>query len=108
MERKFGLDQNILDALNAIFARYAPIEQVLVYGSRATKEYKDHSDIDLAVGGIKITQQIFAKIWNEINDLPIVFKVDVVHLETLSNHALKEEIIKHGKILYQKPAGFSD
>lgn len=47
----FGLQQKHIDAINACFAQYPQIEQVILYGSRAKGNYKNGSDIDLTIVG---------------------------------------------------------
>lgn len=96
---KFGLHKNILDDIDAVIKKFPKVEKVLVYGSRATGTYKNYSDIDLAIFSKNLTPQEFSNLWNQLNDLPIIFKIDVVHFEELGNEDLKKEILATGKIL---------
>ena len=54
-----GLDENTIKIIRDIGKQYAGIEKILLFGSRASGDYKETSDIDLAISG-DITQ---ADIW---------------------------------------------
>ncbi|MBS3779596.1 MAG: nucleotidyltransferase domain-containing protein, partial [Desulfovermiculus sp.] len=45
----FGLDERTLEKLRSVFARYEPVQEVIIYGSRAKGTYVPSSDIDLVV-----------------------------------------------------------
>ena len=47
--QRFGLDANIIQAIKDIVAKYPQVEKAVMFGSRASGQFKDHSDIDLAV-----------------------------------------------------------
>lgn len=97
---KFGLSLEIIKDFQAVFAHYPQVEKVLIFGSRAKDSWKDGSDIDLAIFGSKLTDEDFTKLWNEIDDLPLIFKVDCIHWDKLANLQLKEKILQEGKIFY--------
>lgn len=101
---KYGLSELVTDQLLAIFAHYSDIEAVYLFGSRATGQYRDGSDIDLAVCAPTMPSHVFSRLWNEVDALPIVFKVDCLHFEQLENEALKEKILREGVRFYPSPA----
>ncbi|HMX53719.1 MAG TPA: nucleotidyltransferase domain-containing protein, partial [Plasticicumulans sp.] len=79
----FGLSAEILEWLRTVFARYPGIERVLVFGSRAKGTYRNASDIDLAVLAPGMDDETFAQLWNDLDDLPLVFTLDVLHWDRL-------------------------
>ena len=97
---KFGLSESILDELTGVFARYSEIERVLIFGSRAKGTFRDGSDIDLAIFAPNISQQQIVKLWMELDGLPILFKMDVLHWDNLANTRLKDKILQEGRVLY--------
>jgi proline iminopeptidase len=99
----FGLSPAIIASLRAIFAKYRAIEKVLIFGSRAKGTAKPSSDIDLAVFAPAMSAQQFTELWSELDNLPLVFKLDVLHWDTLDNGDLKAKIKSEGKKIY--PAG---
>ena len=96
----FGLSGDVRAELTSVFHRYPEIEQVRIFGSRATANYGSGSDIDLAVLAPSMTNDRFTQLWNDIDALPLVFKVDLLHWDTLANLALKEKIMREGLLFY--------
>lgn len=74
----FGLSAEILDWLRAVFVRYPDIDRVLIFGSRARGNYRNASDIDLAVLAPRMDDASFTRLWSELDDLPLVFTLDVL------------------------------
>ena len=75
-ERAFGLLSTTLEKLNSVFAQYAAIDSVLIYGSRAKGNYRAGSDIDLTIEGSEIS---FAE-FMQIDDLMLPYTVDLSQL----------------------------
>lgn len=96
----FGLSPTIIADIQAVFAQFPEIEKVLIFGSRAKGTWKDGSDIDLAVIAPNLSDKAFTALWNAIDDLPVVFKIDCLHWDRTSNQTLKNKILKEGKIFY--------
>ena len=64
-----------------IFAKYLDISRykVFIFGSRASGKGDERSDIDIGIQGLqKIPLEAMAKIREEIEELPILYKIDVV------------------------------
>ena len=93
---RYGLSEAVINDLRRVFSDFSEIERVLIFGSRAKGTFKDGSDIDLAVVAPTLTEQGFAALWNAVDDLPIVFKVDLLHWDRLSNQVLKEAASQQG------------
>ena len=105
MALSFGLSDSILDDLRRVFSSYPEIEQVLIFGSRAKGTFKNGSDIDLAVFAPTLSEQDFTRLWNELDALPLVFKMDVLHWDRLGNERLKNRIPVEGKVFYPERGG---
>lgn len=97
--QRFGLDTSIIDGIKEVLATYPQVEKVVIFGSRATGRFKDHSDIDLAVFAPHLSDTEFSLLWEKITNLPIIFKMDALHFDRLNNPALKEKILREGKEL---------
>lgn len=93
----FGLAERHYHDIVRVFASYQTIEQVLIFGSRAKGSHKPYSDIDLAVVAPKMSDLEFTKLWNELDSLELVFKLDLLHWDRLGQQNLKDSILKHGK-----------
>jgi predicted nucleotidyltransferase len=89
-----------MQTLSDIFNKYKDVKKVLLFGSRANGLYHSGSDIDMAILDENIPYQLVRKIKNDISDSSLPYHVDLVNYSTLTNPALKEHIIRVGKILY--------
>ncbi len=72
--------------------------QVILFGSRAKGTERERSDIDIAVRGVS---DILA-LQEEIEDIPSLYKVDLVDLDECRNPLLLEDIEKYGREIYKK------
>lgn len=103
MKDKFGLDEKIIEELKKIFAKYEEIEKVCIFGSRAKGTYKETSDIDIAMFGDNITHSINTNVYYDIENLYLVYKVDLLNFNSLKNgDKLKENILKEGVEIYAR------
>lgn len=98
---KFGLSDRVLKQINDVLAQHPKIDKAVVFGSRAKGTEKPGSDIDLAIFAPEIDDSEFASLWAELDDLPILFKMDLVHFEQLTRPALRDEIVAEGVPLHE-------
>lgn len=68
---------------------------IILFGSRARGDYKETSDIDLAVLNV-ISKDEQYKIMNEIDLLDIVYKIDIVFIDSNTKQELVESIKRDG------------
>lgn len=92
-----GIKQEVIDEICNI-ARNCNIDKVILFGSRARGDYKDRSDIDLAVSGGKV--DIFAITVDE--ETSTLLKYDIVNLNASIQEELLESIQKEGITVYEK------
>ncbi len=95
-----GLSPFVIRTLQRVFAQYPAIRQVRVFGSRAEGRQSPGSDIDLAIFAPDMDEKTFARLWADIDEQPIAFKMDVLHADKLNNTALKHDIETHGISIY--------
>lgn len=99
---KFGLLDSDFEFLSNLFQKYASINEVIIFGSRAKGNYKNGSDVDLAIKSITIENQEINEIDNELNEnsnLP--YKFDIVHYEKIQTPEFKEHIDRVGKVIFK-------
>ena len=99
----FGLAKRHYHDIVRVLSSYPQIERVLIFGSRAKGTEKPHSDIDLAVVAPDMTESEFSRLLDDLDALDLVFKLDVLHLDTLSQQKLRQSILTHGKLYYPLP-----
>ncbi len=92
-----GIKQKVIDEIRAIAKTY-DVAVVKLFGSRARGDYKDRSDIDLAVYGGK-TAQFTLAVDEETSTL---LKYDIVDMDASLQQELRQSIEREGKIIYEK------
>lgn len=93
----FGLSDALIREIIAIADAHG-IERVILFGSRARGDYRETSDIDLAVTGGDIDG--FAVDIEE--DTETLLKFDVVNLNGSVQDDLRRSIEREGRIIYEK------
>ena len=101
-DSQYGVSQSIWRQILKTCFSFPDVKRVILYGSRATGSYRQGSDIDLAIDAPLMTDREFAQLWNAVDDLPIVFSMDVVHLQKLQNEALLQPIHNNGVSLQEE------
>ncbi len=103
MENKFGLLPSDISAIIGVLQKDAGVQQAIIFGSRAKGNYKQGSDVDIALFGDEKQSFNLSNIQYLLNEeLPLPYKFDVLNYHTLSNPLLKEHINRVGKLLYEK------
>lgn len=98
---KYGLSDSVIFDLQSVFRAFPEIEEVKIFGSRAKGNYREGSDIDLAL--ISKAPIPFADIMDiniKINDLGLLYKVDLVDYSKKKGTPLGSHIDRVGKPLY--------
>lgn len=99
---KFGLLDSDLVFLSNLFQKYTSIDEVIIFGSRAKGNYKNGSDVDLAIKSRSIEQVKINEIDNELNENSILpYKFDIVHYEKIQTTELKDHIDRVGKVIFK-------
>jgi len=103
----FGLSAAILDELRLVFSRFSAVDRVLIYGSRARGDFRPGSDIDLLVLAPTMAAPELARLWMALDDLPIIFRLDVSLCQEVDNPKLMRNMLADGVTLYQGVAAVS-
>ena len=88
---KFGLTEKEIMLLESLFEKTLGIETVFIYGSRAKGNYKKTSDIDLSVHFAQNAEKNMAILKSELEDLPIIYSIDIVDEEEIETGKFKSE-----------------
>lgn len=101
--KDFGLTKNIIDSFKKIFSKYPEIEKACIFGSRAKGNFKETSDIDIVLYGNSLTHTLNTKIFYDLENLYLIYKIDLINFNTLKDDdKLKENILKEGVEIYAK------
>ncbi len=68
-------------------------KEVILYGSRAKGTARERSDIDIAVSGA----ENFDILVEKVEELPTLYSVDLVNMDTCKNQLLLEDIRQYGQ-----------
>ena len=74
---KFGLDEEVIEKLQNVFANYDDIKKVIIYGSRAKGNYRKGSDIDLVLFGQNLSFDILSRLDEKIDNLYLPYLFDI-------------------------------
>ena len=98
---KFGLSDTVIKELQDVFRRYTNIEKVLIFGSRSKGNFREGSDIDLAVIGQGIDYNQLLSILCEIDDLELLYSVDLLDYQKKKGTPIGDHIDRVGQIFYE-------
>lgn len=89
--------ETIIAEVRTIILRHAKPERIWLYGSRASGEASDSSDIDIA-----FLDNNFKEDWlieEEVDKLPTLLKIDIKNIAT-AEERFRQRIFSTGKVLY--------
>ena len=89
--------EEILKEIVRLCEKYGA-RQAVLFGSRAKGTAQERSDFDIAVSGV----QAFEELQEELEDLPTLYSIDLVDLDTCGNTLLLEDIAEYGRKIYEK------
>lgn len=96
------LSEPARQTLVAIARAVPEVQQLILFGSRATGMARPESDIDLAVSGPGLTPAAVASMWQAIDDSDLLYTVDLVHLHPQVDAALRAAIKREGVVLWSR------
>ncbi len=77
----------------ADLCRQFQAKKVVLYGSRAKGTARERSDIDIAVSGVENFELLVEK----VEELPTLYSVDIINMDTCRNQLLLEDIKQYGR-----------
>jgi type I restriction enzyme S subunit len=101
-QMNFGLDKSIIDALQAVLEGNSKVDKVVLFGSRAKGNYKNGSDIDLAVKGFELTAKDILNLHVALADLNLIYEIDLLNYDTINEPELKAHIDRVGIEFYSR------
>lgn len=96
----YGLSDAVIEDIRKIFRKHTNIQRVFIFGSRAKDTYHNGSDIDLAADGVGLTYNQLMDVAIQIEDLGLLYKVDVLDYRKQKNTPIGAHIDRVGKIFY--------
>ena len=98
---KYGLKNQTIEQINAVFSKCEKINTAILYGSRSKGNFRPGSDIDLTLKGNNLDLKILNKICYELDNLLLPYTFDLSLYDHIKNPDLIEHIKRVGKVFYQ-------
>ena len=99
---RFGLPEEAILEIEAVFSLYPEVEKAILYGSRAMGTFKPGSDIDLTLVGEKLTHNHLLGIMSDLDDLLLPWMIDLSLLAAIDHPGMREHIERVGQTLYER------
>jgi predicted nucleotidyltransferase len=101
-ELRYGLTEDAIARIKAVFAACPEIDRVVLYGSRAKGTQRNGSDIDLTIEGEAMSPSQLLRLENALDDLLLPYKMDISLLRQIDNPDLLAHIRRVGLVFYEK------
>lgn len=88
--------EEILEEIKKLCAQHL-VREAYLYGSRAKGTQRARSDIDIAVRGARDFETL---LW-QVDEIPTLYTIDLLNLDTCRNQNLLEDIRLYGKKVYE-------
>ena len=97
----FGIEPYLAAKLLAVFDTTAELESAWIFGSRARGDARAESDIDLAVDAPTMSAEQFSALLSRIDDLGLIYGLDVVHLQRIKDSTFRANIERERKVFWE-------
>lgn len=100
MSTQYGLKKETLYKIIDLFSTYSDnIESALIFGSRARGDAQTTSDVDIALK-LRNKSDLIVLLSSKLNELDIIYTIDLIDYNKLSNLKLKNYIDTEGKLIF--------
>ena len=98
----FSIDKKIIEQIIVIILSHKNVEKIVVFGSRVGGDFKETSDIDIAIYSRNWSSTDINIVKNSLEeDIKIPQKFDLVNFYSLFKKSLREEIMTKGMTIYE-------
>lgn len=97
MWKTTGIKESVVDEI-VILANKYHINKVILFGSRARGDYKERSDIDIAVAGGDFNRFVI----DVDEETSTLLKYDIVNLDGVMQAELRDSILREGIVMYEE------
>ena len=98
----FGLSDKVIKKMQQVFETNSKIDKAFVFGSRAKGNYKEGSDIDIAIKGQEVNHEDILSLLRKLDELDLIYEIDLINYNRINEPALKEHIDRVGVEFYSR------
>ena len=99
---KYGLIDSDLNNVISILLKNQKIDEIILFGSRAKGNFKEGSDIDIALKGVSLKLMDIIDATIEIDSLILPYKFDLIIFDRINKKTLIDHINRVGIVLFSK------
>jgi predicted nucleotidyltransferase len=103
---KFGLPESDLGLIITELSNNKNIDEAILFGSRAKGNYKNGSDIDIALKGEGINLNDILDLSIAVEKLNLPYKLDLIIYNRIKENALIGHINRVGVLLFKRNAQY--
>ena len=97
-----GLFEIDIRQMISSFKAHESIEEVILFGSRAKGNFKNGSDIDLALKGDKLKLDDLLNLSLDLDELYLPYKIDMIIYHHIDNQEFTDHIRRIGITLFKR------
>jgi predicted nucleotidyltransferase len=94
-----GIEKKFSDSILELFQSLPAGCEIILFGSRSKGNYREGSDIDLALKGPAVSLEDRGRLLARYEDLYLPWKLDLVIYDLITDPALKNHIDRYGRLL---------
>ena len=95
----YGLSDAAIETIRSVMKQHVGVKRTILYGSRAKGNYRNGSDIDLAIEGPDITFDELLRIESQLDALDLPYHIDVSIYHQLNHPELVNHIQRVGCVI---------
>lgn len=96
----FGLSDSDLTKIINILRSTESVKGAKIFGSRAKGNFREGSDIDIAIDAPKLDHNQYLRLSSKLDDLMLPYKIDIVIMHQIDNTELIDHIQRIGVPLW--------
>lgn len=97
---RYGIEKTTWDRILSVLKANASVEQIILFGSRAKGNFRNGSDIDLALKSKSISAEDILDLRLKLDELNLPWEIDLLHYEAITDQAVIEHIDRVGIHIY--------
>ncbi len=94
--------EELFDKIRLMTKKYPDIYKIILFGSRARGDFRENSDIDLAIFSTDSSNLVVANFIDDIENLSTLYKFDIIFIDSNVNEKLIDSIKKDGVVIMER------